>query len=136
MLSGRTSTWNYNRVRVFLIILEFTYKHTVSSPNMANVRHKTRHPSMKQPREAQFPGLCAARGLGGASHLLHVSQHVLPAVEHAFALLRVQLVDEVGGVVLTTALVPETQGARAQAAPPTATPASFHRLFYKGQRPR
>lgn len=53
----------------------------------------------------------APEGRAELPHLLHVAQHVLPAVEHAFALLRVQLVDEVGGVVLTAALVPDTQGA-------------------------
>ena len=38
--------------------------------------------------------------------LLHVSEDVLPAVEHASPLLRVQLVDEVCGEVLVAVLVP------------------------------
>lgn len=39
-----------------------------------------------------------------------MAQHVLPAVEHALALLGVQLVDEVRGVVLAAALVPAARG--------------------------
>ena len=39
-------------------------------------------------------------------HLLHVAQHVLPAVEDALPLLRVQVEDEVSGVVLIALLVP------------------------------
>ena len=36
-------------------------------------------------------------------------QDILPTVEHASALLRVQLIDEVCGVVLVAVLVPGTQ---------------------------
>lgn len=39
------------------------------------------------------------------SNLLHVTQDVLPAVEHSSALLRVELVDEVSGEVLVAVLV-------------------------------
>lgn len=39
-------------------------------------------------------------------HLLHVSQHILPAVKHSSALLRIQLVDKVSSVVFTRVLVP------------------------------
>lgn len=39
-------------------------------------------------------------------HLLHVAKHILPAVEDAFPLLRVQVEDEVSGVVLIALLVP------------------------------
>lgn len=42
------------------------------------------------------------------SDLLHVTQDVLPTVEHSSALLGVQLVDEVGGEVLIAVLVSET----------------------------
>lgn len=88
---------------------------------------------------------------GGAAHLLHVAQHVLPAVEHAFALFRVELVDEVGGVVLAAALVPatseraaESRGAAAADGMPQAPATLAHQPFppltphisfflYKGQ---
>lgn len=40
------------------------------------------------------------------AHLLHVAQHVLPAVEDALPLLGVQVEDEVSGVVLIALLVP------------------------------
>lgn len=39
-------------------------------------------------------------------YLLHVSQDILPAVKHSFALFAVQLIDEVSGVVLTAVLIP------------------------------
>lgn len=39
-------------------------------------------------------------------YLLHVSQHILPAVEHAPPFFRVQLVDEICGVVVVAVLVP------------------------------
>lgn len=41
------------------------------------------------------------------SDLLHMSQDVLPAVEHSAALLAVQLVHEVSGEVLVAVLVPK-----------------------------
>lgn len=48
---------------------------------------------------------------GARRYLLHVSQHVLPAVEHSSAFFRVQLVDEVRGVVHVGVLVPKrTEG--------------------------
>lgn len=40
-------------------------------------------------------------------YLLHVSQHILPAVKHSFTLLRIQLVDEVSSVVFVGVLVPK-----------------------------
>lgn len=40
--------------------------------------------------------------------LLHVAEDVLPTVEHSSTLLRVQLVDEIGGEVLIGVLIPET----------------------------
>lgn len=43
----------------------------------------------------------------GGVYLLHVSQHVLPAVKHPSALLRIQLVDEVSSVVYVGVLVPK-----------------------------
>ena len=43
---------------------------------------------------------------GGFPYLLHVPQHVFPAVEDALPFLRVEVVDEVGGVVLVAPLVP------------------------------
>jgi len=42
------------------------------------------------------------------SNLLHVTEDVLPAVEHPFSLLGVQLVDEVSGEVLIGVLISET----------------------------
>ena len=50
-------------------------------------------------------------GCRAPPYLLHVTQHVLPAVKHPFAFFRIQLVDEVGGVVFTAALVSETRKA-------------------------
>ena len=47
-------------------------------------------------------------------HLLHVAQHVLPAVEDALPLLRVQVEDEVSGVVLIALLVPAGDGRLSQ----------------------
>lgn len=41
-----------------------------------------------------------------ASHLLQVTQNIDPAVEDAFALGGVKIVDEFGGVVLVTLLIP------------------------------
>lgn len=43
----------------------------------------------------------------GCVYLLHVSQHILPAVKHSSTLLRIQLVDEVSSVVFTGVLVPK-----------------------------
>lgn len=43
---------------------------------------------------------------GVSRYLLHVAKHVLPAVEDAFALLRVQVENEVSGVVLIALLIP------------------------------
>lgn len=40
-------------------------------------------------------------------YLLHVSQHILPAVKHSFTLLRIQLVDKVSSVVFIGVLVPK-----------------------------
>lgn len=40
--------------------------------------------------------------------LLHVTEDVLPAVEHSSSLLGVQLVDEVGGEVLVAVLISKT----------------------------
>lgn len=53
------------------------------------------------------------------SHLLHVAQDVLPAVKHSSALLRVKLIDEVGGEVLVAVLVSETQTSVFKQAPPS-----------------
>lgn len=39
-------------------------------------------------------------------YLLHVSQHILPAVKHSSSLLRIQLVDKVSSVVFIRVLVP------------------------------
>lgn len=44
--------------------------------------------------------------LRGEAHLLHVSQHILPAVKHSLPLFSVQLVDEVCSVVFITVLIP------------------------------
>lgn len=41
-----------------------------------------------------------------ASHLLQVTKNIDPAVEDAFALGGVEIVDEVSGVVLVTLLIP------------------------------
>ncbi len=41
-----------------------------------------------------------------ASHLLQVTQNIDPAVEDAFALGGVEVVDEVSGVVLVALLIP------------------------------
>lgn len=43
---------------------------------------------------------------GGAASLLHVPQDVFPAVKDPFALLGVEVVDEICGVVLIAALIP------------------------------
>lgn len=43
---------------------------------------------------------------GEGLYLLHVPQHIFPAVEDTLPLLRVEVVDEVGGVVLVAPLVP------------------------------
>lgn len=43
----------------------------------------------------------------GITYLLHVSQHILPAVKHSLSFFRVQLVDEVGSVVFITVLIPK-----------------------------
>lgn len=55
-----------------------------------------------------FPSNCAAfslyETLSGA-YLLHVSQHILPGVEHSFPFFGVELVDEVCRVVLVTVLI-------------------------------
>lgn len=55
------------------------------------------------------------RGMPGAqgsqktlAYLLHMAQHVFPAVKHSFALLWVELVDEVSGIIYTAAFVSET----------------------------
>ena len=40
------------------------------------------------------------------AYLLHVTQHILPAVKHSPPFFRVQLVDEVCRVVLVTVLIP------------------------------
>lgn len=40
-------------------------------------------------------------------YLLHVSQHILPAVKHSFTLLCIQLVDKVSSVVFIGVLVPK-----------------------------
>lgn len=42
-------------------------------------------------------------------YLLHVPQHILPAVKDSSTLLRIQLVDEVGGVVFVRVLVPSNK---------------------------
>ena len=60
------------------------------------------------------------------AHLLHVAQHVLPAVEHAFALLGVELVDEVGGVVLAAVLIPATHEPRVVLPRQPCHPPSYH----------
>lgn len=39
-------------------------------------------------------------------YLLHVAQHILPAVKHSSPLLRVQLVDKVRRVVFIRVLIP------------------------------
>lgn len=39
-------------------------------------------------------------------YLLHVTQNILPAVKHSLALLGVELIDEVCGVVFITVLIP------------------------------
>lgn len=44
---------------------------------------------------------------GKSAHLLHVSQHILPAVKHPPAFFRVQLIDEVCCVVLIAVLIPD-----------------------------
>lgn len=41
-------------------------------------------------------------------YLLHVTQDVLPTVEHSSTLLSVQLVDEICGEVLIAVLIPKT----------------------------
>lgn len=44
---------------------------------------------------------------GKSAHLLHVSQHILPAVKHPPAFFRVQLIDEVCCVVVIAVLIPD-----------------------------
>lgn len=82
---------------------------------------KTSHERTFFPITAKTRNACLQRLLDGGlprggPHLLHVAQHVLPAVEHALALLGVQLVDEVRGVVLAAALVPATRADAGQGA--------------------
>lgn len=43
------------------------------------------------------------------AYLLHVSQHILPAVEHPLPLFAVELVDEVCGVVVIGVLIPKNR---------------------------
>lgn len=53
-------------------------------------------------------GTPEAQGSQKAStYLLHVAQHVFPAVKHPFAFLWVELVNEVSGVIYTAALISE-----------------------------
>lgn len=40
-------------------------------------------------------------------YLLHVSQHILPAVKHSFTLLSIQLIDKVSSVVFIGVLIPK-----------------------------
>lgn len=89
VISGMTSNWNRNIVQMFLIIhlKEVTW---LTAP--LSVLWDWGH----------------LWGMGCQPYLLHVAQHVLPTVEHPFALLWVELVDEVGGVVLVAVLVSET----------------------------
>lgn len=54
-------------------------------------------------------------------HLLHVAEHILPAVEDALPLLRVQVEDEVSGIVLIALLIPagETEACAGRCPPPS-----------------
>lgn len=71
------------------------------------------HGDREAPADADG-SLCDCRGLwvtsevmtGVSCYLLHVAKHVLPAVEDAFALLRIQVENEVSGVVLIALLIP------------------------------
>lgn len=45
-------------------------------------------------------------GLGCLPNLLHVAEHILPAVKDALPLLRVQVENEVSGIVLIALLIP------------------------------
>lgn len=43
---------------------------------------------------------------GCLPYLLHVAKHILPAVKDALSLLRVQVENEVSGIVLVALLIP------------------------------
>lgn len=55
--------------------------------------------------------LLTSRGSGRSRprYLLHMSEHILPAVEHALAFLCVQVEDKVCGVVCIAFLISETK---------------------------
>lgn len=63
VISGTPSKLNYNRVQMFLIILEFIYEYTVF-PTMANIRHPSKKKSHEQQPPFLFCGTLGATGEG------------------------------------------------------------------------
>lgn len=94
-------------------------------------------PNSHQQVGGHWEALAAGWGFSVASgdsmvclpHLLHVAQHVLPAVEDALPLLRVQVEDEVSGVVLIALLVPAEEMAACARRWPSPSPCLLQALW-------
>lgn len=109
MIISRRTKPKYNKAHTERMGLS-NYENGISDRNMENFSSNPPYSGGIVTTDTATEGEMVNCKEYGEAYLLHVSQHILPAVKHPPPFFRVQLVDKVCGVVFIRVLIPTNTG--------------------------